>query len=129
MLDQSGSGIRLAQPQLGVSMAVVTVIQFSDGEPCDVRRLGIFELYGVGPTMVGPFTYTFTLASGQEVEDTYPLERITRAPEHPGIPEDQIVKGTPAWHALLDWQTFKMAVAHERKRIESMIEYVYAVSS
>lgn len=110
-------------------MAVVTVIHLSDGEPCDVKRLGIFELDGVGPTLVGPFTYTFTLANGQEVEDTYPLERITRPPEHPGVPESEIVEGTPSWHALLDYQTYKMAVAHERPRLKSMIDYVYEVSA
>lgn len=105
-------------------MATVTVIRLSDGEPCEVKRLGIFDMDNVGPSVLGPFVYTFTMANGQEVEETYDISRFTTPPQHPGVPEDQIVERSPTWHALLEWQTYKLAVAHERKRITSLVEYV-----
>ena len=101
-----------------------TVVQLSDGQTCEVRRLGIFELDVVGPTLVGPFTYMFKLANGQEVEVEYDLSKITTPPQHPGVPESEIVEGTPMWHSLLEWQTYKAAVQHEQKRLGSAIEYV-----
>ena len=105
-----------------------TTVQLSDGRPCEVRRLGIFELDVVGPTLVGPFTYKFKLANGEEVEIDYDLSKITVPPQHPGVPENEIVEGTPQYHALLEWQTYKAAVQHEQKRLASAIEYVIAVS-
>lgn len=105
-------------------MAVNTIRELSDGEPCKVKRLGIFDLDIMGPALVGPFIYSFKMADGKEVEVVYPLDEITTPPQHPGIPENEIVEGTPAWHSLLEWQTYKMAVAHERNRIQSMIDYV-----
>jgi hypothetical protein len=106
-----------------------TEVILSDGKPCRVRRLGIFELDGVGPALVGPFRYTFKLANGQEVEEEYDISSITRPPQHPGVPEHEIEERSPQWWALLEWQTYKSAVEHERKRIESINEYVRAVSA
>ena len=105
-----------------------TTVQLSDGQPCEVRRLGIFELDVVGPTLVGPFTYKFKLANGEEVETDYDLSKITNPPSHPGVPENEIVENTPQYHALLEWQTYKAAVQHEQKRLSSVIEYVLEVS-
>lgn len=105
-----------------------TTVQLSDGQPCKVRRLGIFELDVVGPTLVGPFTYKFRLANGEEVETPYDLSKITNPPSHPGVPESEIVENTPQYHALLEWQTYKAAVQHEQKRLSSVIEYVLEVS-
>ena len=105
-----------------------TTVQLSDGQPCEVRRLGIFELDVVGPTLVGPFTYKFKLANGESVEVEYDLNKITNPPQHPGVPENEIVEGTPQWHALLEWQTYKAAVQHEQKRLASAIGYVLEIT-
>jgi hypothetical protein len=82
----------------------------------------------VGPTLVGPFTYKFKLANDEEVEVDYDISKISVPPQHPGVPESEITEGTPQWHALLEWQTYKAAVQHEQKRLASAIEYVIAVS-
>lgn len=106
-----------------------TEVILSDGKPCRVRRLGIFELDGVGPALVGPFRYKFNLANGQEVEEEYDISNITRPPQHPGVPENEIEERSPQWWALLEWQTYKAAVEHERKRVASVNEYVRTVSA
>ncbi len=103
-------------------------VVLSDEQACEVNRLGIFDLDGVGDDILGVFTYTFKLANGQEVTEEYDIRRLTKVPQHPGVPEHEIVEHSPAWYALLEYQTYKMAVAHEKGRIESMIEYVYSTS-
>jgi hypothetical protein len=105
-------------------MATVTVIQLSDGGSCEVKRLGIFDMDNVGPSLLGPFVYSFTMANGQEVQEPYDIRRFTTPPQHPGVPEDEIVERSPTWHALLEWQTYKLAVVHEKKRITSVVDYV-----
>jgi len=103
---------------------VTTTITLSDGGPCEVKRLGIFDMDNVGPTLVGPFIYKVKMADGQEVEVAYDLSNITRPPQHPGVPENEIEEGSPTWYALLDYQTYMMALAHERTRIESAIDHI-----
>ena len=103
---------------------VTTTITLSDGGPCEVKRLGIFDMDNVGPTLVGPFVYTVKMLDGQEVDVEYDLRKITRPPQHPGVPENEIDEGTPTWHALLDYQTYTMAVAHERKRLVSAVDII-----
>ena len=103
---------------------VTTTITLSDGGPCEVKRLGIFDMDNVGPALVGPFVYTIKMLDGQEVDVEYDLRKITRPPQHPGVPENEIDEGTPTWHALLDYQTYTMAVAHERKRLNSAVDVI-----
>jgi hypothetical protein len=108
---------------------ITTEVVLSDGQPCSVRRLGIFELDSIGPELVGPFRYKFKLANGQEVEEEYDISRISTPPAHPGVPENEIVERSPQWWALLEWQTYKAAVEHERKRLQSVTTYVTEVSA
>lgn len=110
-------------------MARTRVVTLSDGLDCEVRRLGIFELDGKGPELLGPFRYTFTLANGQEVEEEYNLYARTKPPKHPGVPEDEIVERSPEWWQLLEWQTYRAAVAHEQERLDAAAEFVEQVST
>jgi hypothetical protein len=103
---------------------VTTTITLSDGGPCEVKRLGIFDMDNVGPALVGPFVYTFKMADGKEVEVAYELGNITNPPQHPGVPENEIEEGTPTWYALLEYQTYTMAIEHERNRINSAIDHI-----
>ena len=109
-------------------MPTVTVIQLSDGMPCNVKRLGIFDLDNAGPSLLGPFVYTFTMAGGQVVEEEYDIRRFSQPPQHPGVPENEIIDHSPTWYALLEWQTYKSAVMYEKKRIESMVAHVMEIS-
>lgn len=102
----------------------------SDGKPCVVRQLGLFDLDGVGPELPGPFTYTYVLLDGSEVEKAYPLEDITIPPVPPDIPESGLVENTPSWHAMMEWQTYGAAVVYERYvRQPSITDYIEEVSA
>lgn len=105
-------------------------IILSDGQPCVVRQLGLFDLDGAGPELPGPFTYKYTLLNGREIEEVYPLENITIPPVPPDVPQEGLVEGTPNWHAMIEWQTYKAAVAYERNvRHPAISDYVLAMSS
>jgi hypothetical protein len=58
-------------------------VTLSDGEPCSVRVLGLFELDAVGPVIPGPYRYQMLTYTGQVYEAEYPLpdeppEKTTR---------------------------------------------------
>lgn len=107
-----------------------TRVYLSDGEPCEVTRLGIFDLDGVGPDLPGPFRYTYELSNGQLVESPYDISARSTAPRHPGIPEDQIVKHTPEWWQLLEFETYQAALAYEVNiRLPATIQYIQEVSA
>jgi len=109
-------------------MAETTVI-LSDGKPCVVRRLGIFDLDGQGPEVSGPFRYTMTLLSGREVEDFYDPGARSVPPVKPEVDKDDLKEGSPQWYAWLEWETYKAAIAHEyMNRIPSIFAFVKGIS-
>lgn len=110
-----------------------TEVTLSDGEPCKVRRLSVFGLDGVGPVLPGPFHYKYEIGAGgphaQTVEDAYDTSARSTPPKHPGIPRNEIVPESPEWWDLLEFETYKSAVAYEViARLPATIEYVRAVS-
>lgn len=106
-----------------------TEITLSDGKPCQVRRLGIFDMDGVGPELAGPFAYTMTLANGEEIQDYYDPSQYSNPPQPPEF-DGEIVEHSPAWWQLLEWETYKAAIAHEvNERTPSTINYVMEVSA
>jgi hypothetical protein len=106
-----------------------TEVILSDGEPCVVRRLGVFDLDGKGPKLPGTFKYTFKDSDGREITEEYDPSRRKTPPMHPGIPEHEIVERSPQWWALLEWETYKAAAAHETNvRLPATATYVMVLS-
>lgn len=91
-------------------------VTLSDGEPCLVRVLGLFELDGIGPEIPGPYRYSILTYTGQVYEEEYTLPD-----QPPDRPEDEKPEqGSPAWHQLQDYETYLCAVAHEEKRAQAI---------
>ncbi len=110
-----------------------TEVTLSDGEPCKVLRLSVFGLDGVGPELPGPFRYFYEIGIGgsnpQRVEDSYDTSARSKPPKHPGIPREEIIPESPEWWDLLEFETYKAAVAYEViARLPTAIEYVRKVS-
>ncbi len=107
-----------------------TEVILSDGKPCSVLRLGVFDLDGVGPELPGPFIYTYKLSNGQIVEDKYDVSARSKPPEHPGIPESEIDEDSPQWHALLEYETYKAGIAYEwNVRLPQTVQYIRELST
>lgn len=109
-------------------------VTLSDGEPCKVRRLSVFGLDGVGPELPGPFRYSYEIGVGgphaQTVDDSYDTSSRTKPPKHPGIPKNEIEPESPEWWDLLEFETYKAAIAYEViARLPSIILHVRTVSA
>lgn len=98
-------------------------VVLSDGEPCRVRQLGLFEIDGVGRQIVGPYRYSLLLATGAIVEDEYDLRALDEIPEPPDIPPNEIEAGSVEWYQLQEFSTYQAAMSHEKVRIESYQGY------
>lgn len=98
-------------------------ITLSDNQPCKVRQLGLFELDGKGREVLGPYRYTMLSATGGIIEDTYDLRALDEIPQPPDRPLEEIKQGTDEHFALLEYDTYQAALAHEKVRIESYHGY------
>lgn len=98
-------------------------VVLSDGEPCRVRQLGLFELDGKGREILGPYKYSMLLITGVVVEDTYDLRSLDEEPEPPSMPPDKIEAGSVEWYQLQEFTTYQAAISHEKTRAESYQDY------
>ena len=73
----------------------MTTIVLSDGLPCEVRRLGLFELDGKGRDVLGVYRYTLLLATGQIVEDEYDIRALDYVPTPPDMPASEVQPQSP----------------------------------
>jgi len=92
----------------------------SDGEPCPVRCLGLFELDAVGPALPGPYRYQLLTYTGQVYEAEYPLP--DEPPEKPEDPEPE--QGSIEWRNLQDYETYLCALAHEEARVQAVEDWL-----
>ncbi len=92
----------------------------SDGEPCSVRVLGLFELDTVGPDIPGPYRYSILTYTGQVYEAEY------RLPDTPPVPPDDPApaQGTPEWKQQQEYDTYQCAIAHEETRTRAIEEWL-----
>lgn len=94
-------------------------IILSDGKPCEVRTLGLFELDGKAPEVLGAYRYSLILATGQVVEDEYNIYAWETPPKKPETPVEEIKQGTQEWDELTEYETYQAALAHEKRRLKS----------
>ena len=101
----------------------------SDGEPCEVKTLGLFDLDALAPNDAGRYTYEMKLASGETAVIEFPLERYDEPPPKPEKPESEILEGTTGWYRLLEWQRYQAALSHEIRRADQVVGYVEDVAA
>lgn len=104
------------------------IVILSDGLPCKVRQLGLFELDNVGREVLGVYKYTLLLATGQIVEDEYDIRALTYTPTAPDIPIEEINPNSPEHYQLKEFETYQCALAWEKQRIESYQGYCLDVT-
>lgn len=102
-------------------------VVLSDGEPCKVRVLGLFELDSIKAEILGPYSYSILTVTGQVIEDTYDLRALEEIPIKPA--NDNPEPGTTEWKQLQEYETYLAALAHEHKRIESYANHLNEVAA
>ena len=103
------------------------IVTLSDGDPCEVRTLGIFELDSVRREFLGPFTFMMKVLGGTEKEVEYDIskyEELDRPkPTPPDVPEHELKENTEEWFQLRDTQLYQAAERHGVLRVESVSDY------
>lgn len=101
-----------------------TVI-LSDGQPCLVRRLGLYEINKIDPPEVsGPFVYVAITTGDVEHYVEFDLSAWESPPQKPDIPESDVVKKSAAWYDWREYKLYQAALHHEKQRIESVAAYL-----
>lgn len=91
-------------------------ITLSDGNACEVRRLGLFELREhIKPPLSGPYVFTYTIG-GQTVEQEFDFDLYPKPPQRPYGSPDGLPEGSPQWFAWRDYELYQAAVHHERAK-------------
>jgi hypothetical protein len=95
-------------------------VTLSDGQPVQVRVLGLFELDTVGPEIPGPYRYQVLTWTGRvyEIEYTPPDE----PPEKPDAEEPE--PRSLEWHQLQDYETYQAWLAHEADRVRAIEQWL-----
>lgn len=101
----------------------------SDGEPCQVRRLGLFELDNIRLETIGPFTFQDQTLTGDTFDIEYDGSQWVVPPERPDKPIDEIEEGSDEWYQLREAQLYEGWVNHEKRRIEDVARYCREVAS
>jgi hypothetical protein len=97
-------------------------VLLSDGEPCNVRVLGLFELddLGLAGEPAGPFVEKIDIG-GKTIEREYIPPTIP--PEEPKVSRDEAEKGTPDWENWLEYDLYQEYIAHKKEEARIMSQY------
>ena len=97
-------------------------IILSDGQPCAVRVLGLFELDEAAPDNApGPFYEKMTGVEGKTVSRLYVPPEIP--PEEPKEPRPEVEEKTQLYEEWLDYDLYQEYLRHRRKEAEFINDY------
>lgn len=98
-------------------------IELSDGLPCQVRVLGLFELDTLGPDIPGPYFYQVLTYTGVVYDIEYPLP--DKPPVKPVLSGAEGPEaGSDDWHQLNEYEIYQAALAHEEKRMQAIEDWL-----
>ena len=98
-------------------------VVLSDGKPCDVRRLGMFDLDEVRPELAGPYTYEVKTIDGRTFLAEYDGSRWPEPPPAPTKPHDEINEESDEWYDLVEYLRYNAWLLHEKERTRLMQDY------
>lgn len=84
----------------------------SDGKPCRVRVLGLFEARDIPVDWDIPFTYQITNYTGRTYEVVFPYHEYATPPSKPSVPRHEATDGSKAYHDWREYDLYQAAKAH-----------------
>lgn len=96
-------------------------VTFDDGHTTQVSRLPIFTLDKLESNILGPYTYEVELLTGKE-RVVYDGSRWKEPPSPPENTNPE--EGSDDWYSLREYHLYRGWLEHERKREQSMYDYV-----
>lgn len=103
-------------------------ITLSDGKPCTVRVLGLFDLDHINlhGRLPGEFKEEFEMG-GKTVYRKYVPPDIP--PLRPIGERKDAIKGSAEWHDWLEYETYELYIEHRRKEADVVSRYVEDVAA
>lgn len=92
-------------------------VTLSDGGPCEVRVLGIYELDQVADDTPEDFQYDYQISENQVTKKTYTLRDWTEVPEKPIALRELCEYGSLEW---AQWNAFALYEAVLQRRYEQI---------
>ena len=89
-----------------------TTITLSDNLPCEVKRLPLYVLRGIGPKDPGDFSHKIKTLLGETFNQTYDLKSKLDKP-----PVEPLPNSDDTW-AMTEWERFQAAIWHNQNRFE-----------
>jgi hypothetical protein len=94
----------------------------SDGKPCTIRVLGLFELDDVAPVNPpGHFYEQLTGVEGKTVPRLYVPPNVP--PDEPKQPRSEAKEGTQLFEGWLEYDTYQLYLDHRRNEAEIVNRY------
>lgn len=107
-------------------MSELTEILLSDGRPCQVRRLRIFELDSIKPPMTRPFLYKVRIGENL-IERPYDISAWDTPPEPTDLSAERTKEGSIAWWSWFEYEMYYAAVYQEQRNKEDLERYCIEV--
>ena len=97
-------------------------IILSDGQPCTVRVLGLFELDDVAPeNPPGPFYERLSGVEGKTVSRLYVAPNVP--PEEPKQARDDAKEGSQLYEQWVEYDTYQLYLEHRRMEAKIINQY------
>jgi hypothetical protein len=97
-------------------------VTLSDGKPCSVRVLGLFELDEVAPAeSPGPFYEVVEGVGGKSVSTLYKPPAVP--PEKPETNRSKAVPGTKEHEEWIDYDMYQQYIEHRQREVAIMHDY------
>lgn len=104
-----------------------TVTLPSDGLPCEVRVLGLYELDSVPFDDPGDFQYEYQMTNNQITKKTYTLRNWPEAPEQPTKPRELCEAGSYEWALWNRWDLYEAVLQRRYEQIEAAERHAHDV--
>lgn len=102
-------------------------ITLSDGKPCTVRVLGLFDLDHIDlhSKLPGEFFEDVEMG-GKIVRKKYIPPNLP--PKKPAGSKKTTAKGSPEWHNWMEYEIYSLYIEHRKKEARIMSKYMEAVA-
>lgn len=101
-------------------------VTLSDGQPCGVRQLGIYELDALPRPRLGMFTYTIELKGGPQ-EAEFDISAYDEPPSPPEIPEHAVKERSEPWYQWQEYHMYQAALLHRKRQLQAAGDHAAAV--
>lgn len=103
-------------------------VTLSDGGPCEVRVLELYELDVIPDNTPEDFQYDYQISESQVTKKAYTLRDWTEAPEKPTTPKELCTHGSLEWAMWNAWDLYEAVLQRRYEQIEATEAHAHDVA-